>query len=329
MKQKIHKAFITGGTGFIGTNLIRLLVDEGWDVTVLHRKTSNLKYLNDLPVKFVEGDVTRFATLVTALPEKTDAVFHLAASTNTWSQHNEQQTEINLAGTKNMINAAMQKKAGRFIHTSSIIAYGMHKGEINEQTASNAHALNFNYAKTKFESERIVKEAVHKGLDAVILNPANVIGPYDMQNWARMFIMLSKQRPPGVPSGRASFCHVKDVAEAHLDAFRRGKTGENYLLGGVDAAYKDVINKIEEMLGKKKSTSITPDWILRMYASFEALKSKLTGKHPKLTQEEILLLTGKMTCTNDKAIKELFYKVSSMEDMLNDTYQWLKTKKII
>ncbi|TVR78879.1 MAG: NAD-dependent epimerase/dehydratase family protein [Chitinophagaceae bacterium] len=323
------KAFVTGGTGFIGINLIHLLAEKGWEITVLHRKTSNLNPVKLPGIQFQEGDVTNFASIIKAIPEGTDVIFNLAASTNTWSKNNKQQTEINNLGTQNMVNAALQKKVKRFIHTSSIVAYGIHDAEINENTPSNAEKLDFNYSITKFQSEQIVKNAVKKGLDAVILNPANVIGPYDYQNWVRMFLIINEKGTPGVPSGKASFCYVKDVANAHISAFKSGKIGENYLLGGPAHSYIEVINKIETLLNKKVSQKVTPDFLLKVFAGINNSISAITSKKPTLTPEEVILLTARMTCKSQKAVADLNYKISDLDFMLQSTFEWLKSEKKI
>ena len=112
-------AFVTGGTGFIGINLIELLVNEGWDITALHRPASNLTYLKRFPIKLAEGSLTDRESLDRAIPEGTDVVFHVAGDTSFWSKNNARQNATNVDGTRNMVEAAASKEVGTFIHTSS------------------------------------------------------------------------------------------------------------------------------------------------------------------------------------------------------------------
>ena len=138
-------AFVTGGTGFLGLNLIEQLLAQSWEVIALHRPTSNLKHLREKDIQLVEGSITEPDSLITIFPEKVDAVFHVAGSTNLWSRRNHLQTRDNVEGTQNMVAAALKRQAKRFIHTSSEAAYGHHQQRIDEETQSNAIHSPINY----------------------------------------------------------------------------------------------------------------------------------------------------------------------------------------
>ena len=153
--------------------------------------------------------------------------FHVAGNTNLWSRRNHIQTRDNVEGTKNMVAAALKRQSKRFIHTSSTAAYGHHQQRINEETQSNAIQSPINYHRTKYLAEMEVRKGIEKGLDAVMLNPANIIGPYDYNNWSQLFILIDRQKLPGVPPATQTFCHVREVVKAHITAFYRGKKGEN------------------------------------------------------------------------------------------------------
>jgi nucleoside-diphosphate-sugar epimerase len=124
-----RKAFVTGGTGFVGINLIRELVKQDWDVTALHRPSSDLSYIQNLGVSFVEGSILDPNSLVTGMPDGVDTVFHVAGNTSQWKAQNDEQTLDNVDGTRNVVDAAVTKKARRLIVTSSVAAYGLHTGE--------------------------------------------------------------------------------------------------------------------------------------------------------------------------------------------------------
>ena len=152
-------AFVTGATGFLGINLVRELAQQGWQVSAIKRPTSNIEYLKPFNIQLIDGDVQDIDSLRRAMPENVDAVFHVAASTNLWSKYNRQQYQTNVVGTQNIIKVSLEKQAGRFIHTSSISAYGIHEDNVLEDTESNALDSGINYHVTKYISEIEVKKS--------------------------------------------------------------------------------------------------------------------------------------------------------------------------
>ena len=324
-KPATKTAFVTGGTGFVGYNLILELLNQGWKVYAAHRKTSDTTKLKKLDVTLIEADITSFASLVVVMPEKLDAVFHVAGNTSVWKEKNEDQYIENVEGTRNMVNTSLQKKVKRFIYTSSTSAYGIHDKRIDENTKSNAYATGINYCITKFEAEDEVRRGIARGLDAVILNPPHIMGPHDIHNWVQMFTLVYQDKVPGIPSGVGEYAHVKDIVNAHISAYQHGRTGENYILGGVEASYKEVFNKIQELMGRKKSTRVTPKWVLSMAAFFMGLASDwFTGKEPTVTPEKVKMLTHKTVYDSKKAIEELGYHITPLEETIKDTYDWMK-----
>lgn len=322
-------AFITGGTGFLGLNLIEQLLSKSWEVIALHRPTSKLKHLRKKDIQLVQGSITEPNSLINVIPEKVDAVFHVAGNTNMWSRNNHIQTRDNVEGTRNMVGAAVKRQAKRFIHTSSISAFGHHQQRINEETQSNAAHSPLNYHRTKYLAEMEVRKGIEKGLDAVMINPANIIGPFDYNNWSHLFILIDRQKLPGVPAATQTFCHVGEVAKAHIAAFYRGRKGENYILGGVEANFLTLAQEIGDLLGKQVPKRTTPGWILKLLGRVSLLGSYITGKEPDITPERAILVTNQMLCNSQKAEKELGYRSVPLKSMLNDCYQWMLSEGLI
>jgi len=322
-------AFITGGSGFLGINIIELLTQNGWKVYALHRTTSNLRYLDLFQVEKVIGSIDDYDSLEISMPEEVDAVFHVAASTNLWSKRNRQQYLDNVVGTQNMIKCANAKRAKRFIHTSSIAAYGLHSEIINEEAVSNALKTGINYSITKYQAEQEVKKAAESGLDAVVMNPANIIGPYDTHNWTTMFRAVFHDKLPGIPPGKGMFCYVKNVAEAHVSAVEKGRTGENYLLGGVSSSYLEVANQIQKLMGRKLTKGTIAPWLLNFATIGYSIGSVFTGKEPLLTPEKTHFVTEDMLCDDSKARQELGFESASLEHMISDTYHWLEKENLL
>ena len=164
-----RKAFVTGGTGFIGINLLELLIRNHWDVTVLRRPTSDTRWIRKLPVRFETGSITDLASLRRAVPDDTDVIFHLAGDTNLWRGNNDRQRSINVEGTANMVQIAEEKGVSVFIHTSSTSAWGTMSGKrVSEQLPQNGHASRVNYEVTKWEGEQIVLERAPASMKVVI-----------------------------------------------------------------------------------------------------------------------------------------------------------------
>ena len=322
-------AFVTGGTGFLGLNLIEQLLAQSWEVIALHRPTSKLKHLREKDIQLVEGSITEPNSLITILPEKVDAVFHVAGNTNLWSRRNHIQTRDNVEGTQNMVAAALKRQARRFIHTSSTAAYGHHQQRINEETQSNAIHSPINYHRTKYLAEMEVHKGIEKGLDALIINPANIIGPYDYHNWSQLFTLIDRQKLPGVPPATQTFCHVRKVAKAQIKAFYRGKKGENYILGGVEVDYLTLAQEIGDMLGKQTPKRTTPGWMLKMLGRVSLWGSHITGKEPDMTPEKAILVTSQVLCNSQKAKNELDYHSAPLRSMLDDCYQWMLSEGLI
>lgn len=304
-------AFVTGASGFIGVNLVKQLCEAGWDVLALHRPTSNLEYLSRFPAKRVVGDITDKASLEAAVPEGVDAFFHVAGNVSFDSKGDEAQTAAHLDGTMNVVEIAQAKGAKRFVHTSTGAVFGMQDGvPVDENTPSNVDEVPINYFRTKKLAEDVVLGAVGRGLDAVCVNPANVVGPYDRVIWGPFVEAIAKGALSAVGSGGGSFCHVDEVAKAHITAYRKGKTGDRYILAGADCPYGELARTVAEMVGA------TPPPVS-------------TERTPGMTEELFFSMsrTQKLVC--DKAVRELGFKPVGIRDMFEDLIVWMRDEGLL
>ena len=327
-KEK-KRAIVAGGNGFLGLNLISELSSSGWHTTVFDMSLSHLEKLNPDRTTLILGDITDPESCERAMPEGVDAVFHLAGNTSHWKLGDDRQTKVNINGTRNMVKAALKRKAKRFVYTSSIAAYGFQPGLITEETTSNADNYWINYFRTKRQAEIEVHRGIESGLDAVMLNPSNIVGPYDHYGWSRMFRLVNEDKLPGAPPGKASFCHVKEVAKAHISAHERGTTGHNYLLGGSDATWLEFMNEIAVLLGKKTHKKPIPAFVLKTIGQLSLYVSYITKKEPDVTPEKAKLVCSDLICSTEKAVKELDYKVVHLNDMLKDCHQWMISERML
>jgi nucleoside-diphosphate-sugar epimerase len=316
-------AFVTGGTGFIGINLIELLVNEGWDVTALHRPTSDLSYLKRFPTTLVEGSVTAKESLDRAIPEGTDALFHIAGDTSFWSKQNARQNAINIDGTRNMVDAAASKDIGIFIHTSSDSAWGRVEGVVDEQTPLLGKDSWINYERSKHLGELEALKGVERGMKVVVLNPTNVVGPYDTHAWGQLFFLLRDHALPAVSPGTSSITHVHDVVRAHLDAVTKGRSGERYILAGEHCDLADFVAEVARVSGTKAPKK-APPWVLKLFGRVSVMIAAITGNEPDVTPEIAAMTSQTGTSfSSDKAIRELDYRIQPMAVAVKDNYDWL------
>lgn len=319
-------AFVTGATGFLGTNLVRQLAAQGVEVHALKRETSDIRELDDLPVHWHIGDITDRASLRAACPDNVDAFFHVAADTSMWKRKNRQQNLINLDGTDNAIAVALASNAGRFIHTSSIAAYGVHDDTITEHSEQRGKHSFCNYYRTKHLAEQAVKDAVktHE-LDAVILNPCHLVGAPDQHNWSQMIRMVQEQKLPGVPPGLGSFCDIREIARAHITAAERGRRGENYILSGVDLSFVDFIAEIGRLVNRPTPDKATPEWLLKLAGQLAVLWANVSRREPDLTPEKALIVCDQLKVSSAKAQQELGYRADiDLRQSLQDCYEWMQ-----
>jgi len=322
-------AFVTGATGFVGFNIAMRLAADGWRVTALHRPSSDLSFLKRLPVNPVMGDILQADEIVRAMPEGVDAVFHAAADLNSWSRGNVAQTAVNVAGTENMVAAALARQAKRFILTSSISAYGHQNAPISEATASLAPNSWINYERSKWEAEQAVRRGISKGLFAVIINPCAIFGPWDRHSWAQMIYLIRDGKLKGIPPGSVTINHGAEVAKAHVAAATLGGNGENYILNGELISFDALFHLIAEGTGTELTARVMPSWLLKLIARIETAKAALTGKPPEITPEMAALLCAHTLCDTDKAERVLGYQKVAARTCVEDSIAWLRSEGLL
>lgn len=324
-------AFVTGATGFLGRNLVEQLLCNGWEVTALHRPTSDLRYLRPLDIHLVPGDLADEQALVNAVPRSVDAVFHVAANTTIRLGDAAQQYVDNVGGTINVIKAALARGAKRLIYTSSWNAWGWALGipVVSESVRQRGVESWIPYDRTKALAEQEVRKAVSRGLDAIIMNPAHIIGRYDRHNWARFIVLINNKRFPVIPPGTGSFSHAVEVARAHIAAVEQGTVGDNYLLGGVNTSFLHLAQTIAKMLDRPVPRITASAAMVRLMANFYQARSLIFSKVTELTPVTAALVSAESRIESDKAYYELGYRKVSLESMLEDSIKWLKSEGIL
>lgn len=322
-------AFVTGGTGFIGVNLVDQLVRQSWSVTCLHREGSELRYLKRHPVELRVGDLLDADSLRRAIPQGVNTVFHVAADTSSWSRLDAGQTATNVTGTRNVVNAARERGAKRFVLTSTASAYGPQKGPLSEESPSTAATSWVNYERSKWLSEQEVRQGSRNGLSAVIMNPCAVFGPCDTSVWGQVFRSIRDGKMAVLPPGALPVNHVTEVARAHIAAAQRGSDGANYILNGEYHTLAEIFRQMARLLGVELRAPVLPRTVFKTLARCVAMAASLTGKTPEMTPEMAEILSRDNRVVTDRAERELDYHRVPLEQCLRDSYDWLKAEGLL
>ena len=289
-------AFVTGGTGFIGLNLVEYLTQTGWEVVALHRPNSRLTYLQKYPVRLVEGAIEDAQSLNRALPENVDAVFHVAGDVSLWSGHRERQWRTNVEGTRNMVAAALAERSKKFVHTSTTSVYGM-QTETFDETAPKLGKDSLNYQRSKAAAEEEVAHGNRSRIGRRAAEPSQCHWPLRVGARRSEFIRLAANRQLfRIPPGRACYADVDAVVRAHVAAVEKGRTGENYLLGGAEASYAEIVQMVGRLLGQPTNTAVGRAVVLRLAGRVLERISAITGREPLIYEESAAIVTANIVC---------------------------------
>ncbi|NVJ98951.1 MAG: NAD-dependent epimerase/dehydratase family protein [Alphaproteobacteria bacterium] len=322
-------AFITGATGFLGRHVVDVLKEQGWHIHALVRDEKKASVLLGNDLHFVKGDLSFPSSYQADLPEGVDCIFHIAADTSTWGKEAKQQHHVNVDGTSGILHVCRNINARRLVHVSSIAVYGIHQELVTEQSPKLGKGSWVSYVDTKTMAERKVIEAAGRGTDAVIVNPTHIVGRYDDHNWSRMIQMLNEGSLPGVPPGAGNFANGRAVAEAVVAAFHKGKTGENYILGGPYATMHEFLCIAAEKLGKPEPKKPTSAFLLTALAEILNLVSKITGKRPMVTPEEAYFATEVVEASSQKAVEELGFREVPLDQSICESITYLKERGLL
>lgn len=317
---------VTGASGHIGCNLVRLLLKKGERVRVLLHKTR--KPVEGLNVEFVHGDITDKESITKAV-KGVKTIFHCAGAISIDGVKDRKWLEkINVEGTRNMVNCSIIGGVERFVHFSSI--HALHNlptcENINEDSPlADEFEDSTNYARTKAIGERIVLEAVNEGkLDCVIINPCGVIGPFDYQPslMGRAVLLAFRGKLPAVIEGGFNWVDVTDVAEGAIRAANSGRTGHRYILYGHYLPLKELFTLCSKMSNKKPPRFVIPYKIAVAFSSLLLPAGRLWGINKIFTHESTKILQHFKNIKTDKAERELSYRPRNIEQTLFDTYNW-------
>lgn len=323
------KTLVTGGSGFVGSAVVRELLKANHDVRVLVRITSDCRNLQGLPVQRIEGDLTHPDSLKHAL-SGCESLFHVAADYRLWVADAGQLYEANVNGTANLMRAAIAAGVQRVVYTSSVATLGHSPGDSvsDERTPSCLDDMIGHYKRSKFLAEALVREIAEKnGISTVIVNPSTPVGPRDIKPTptGRMIRDAASGRIPAFIDTGLNIVHVDDVALGHRLAFEQGREGERYVLGGTDMSLQEILTMIAEIVGRSPPRVKLPHRLMYPVAYVAQAWSRLRGKgDPLLTVDGLRMAEHRMYFSSAKAEKELGYRPRPAREALVEAVQWFQ-----
>jgi dihydroflavonol-4-reductase len=313
---------VTGATGLVGNNVVRLLLERGEAVRVLQRETSDPRPMSGLDVEITRGDV-RDASSVMRAAEGVDRIIHSAAYVHIgWSGLDLHQS-INVEGTRNVVAAALERQS-RLVHVSTVDALGLgtRKSPGHEETPPD-EAMKFPYVVTKRAAERAVLDGVAKSLDAVIVNPTYMLGPWDWKpSSGRMLLEVAKGTCYLAPRGGNDFCDVRDVAAGILAAAERGQCGRRYILGGESLSYLEAWRIFARVTGARGPFARGGPMAVIVAGMWGDMQHRLKGKEPDINSAATAMSGMHHHFTYARAAEELGYRPRSAKEAAEGAWAW-------
>jgi dihydroflavonol-4-reductase len=322
-------SLVTGATGFVGSAVVRALLDAGEVPRVLVRAGSDRRNLEGLGVELAEGDLRDSASLARAC-RGCQALFHVAADYRLWVPEPDEIYAANVAGTRALMEAAGAAGVARIVYTSSVATLGLKRdgSPADEATPVALADMIGHYKRSKFLAEAAVREMVSgAGLPAVIVNPSTPVGPRDIKPTptGRTIVAAARGRIPAFVDTGLNVVHVDDVAAGHLLAFERGQIGERYILGGENMALAEILTVIARLCGRPAPRlRLAHGLVLPLAHAAEAWARLTGGGEPFVTVDGLRMAKKRMFFSSARAEHELGYRSRPAEAALADAVAWFR-----
>lgn len=321
------KCIVTGATGHIGNVLVRELHEAGYQITALVLPNDDVRFIEPF-CDIVYGNILNKPSLIEIFTGA-DLVFHLAGIVEIGSGKKKILYKVNVEGTKNCVDAAIEAGVKRFVYTSSVHAIPeLPKWTpMTEIEVFDPKTVRGNYAKTKALATSYVLSRRGNGTEIVIVHPSGVIGPSDhkLSNVSQMFIDCLCGRLSAYLKGGYNFVDVRDLARGIRLAAEKGRDGECYILSGSEITVKQLLDEITEGIGRKPITTKLSFWFILAMSYFAEVYYKLAKQKPLFTHYSIIVLNSNYRFSNQKAVEELGFSVRDIKETIQDTLEFAKT----
>ncbi len=327
---------VTGAKGHLGNTIVKKLISEGKKVRALILPTDTIDVGFDSNVEIIEGDVTNIKSLEDFFSGTDDYdtyVIHCAGIVSIATKFNETVYNVNVNGTKNIVDLCIKHNINKLVHVSSVHAIReLPKGEtITEVDTFDPNLVTGLYAKTKSEATQYVLDATKKGLDACVIHPSGIVGPndYGKGHLTQLVIDFYQNRLTAYVDGGYDFVDVRDVADGIISAIENGKSGECYILSNKYYEIKEILDMIAKISDKKEVKTKLPIWFAKLSAPLAELYYKILKQTPLYTSYSLYTLESNSKFSHEKADKYLEYHTRNMETSVEDTIKFLKKHKKI
>ena len=322
------KTLVTGSTGFLGSSVLRELINDGREVKALIRKGTSKKNITGLDVEIAYGDLRDIESIRSAL-NGCDILYHVAAYYSLWDRNKQLSHEINVKGTRNILRAAKEKDLKKIVYTSTVGCIGLNEDTTpaTENTFFNKNTLSNDYKKSKYQAEQVALEFARGGLPVVIVNPSTPVGPRDIKPTPTGKIILdflNREMPAYIDTG-LNLIDVKDCARGHILAELKGIPGDRYILGNQNMTLLEILITLEKITGLKAPRIKMPFWVaLSAGWACEMVANHLTGKPPSIPLAGVKMAKYFMYFDSSKAVNKLGLAQNPVENALRKSVDWFK-----
>lgn len=314
--NKSTRALVTGGTGFIGSHVVRTLMSQGLAVHVLVRPTSDQQGLRGLPVTFIEGSLTDHVSLERAV-EGVDVLFHVAADYRLWVPDPQQMWEVNVGGTRRLLEAAMKAGVQRMVYTSSGVTVRCSDARLGtEEDFVLPEECRSLYQRTKVIAEQAVWEFIRQGAPITIVNPTTPTG--------RLIVDFLNGRLPAYLDAVFNWIAVEDVAIGHWLAADKGRIGERYILRHENRSLGEVLALLGEVSGQAPPRLKIPYAVAYVAGAMGELMGRLSGREPRASLDGVRMAGQPMRYDSRKAVKELSLPQTPLRKAMEEAVNWFR-----
>jgi dihydroflavonol-4-reductase len=319
-------ALVTGGTGFVGSHLVRALVERGEQVRCLVRPASRRDNLENLSVEFVTGDLRDLDSLKQAV-KGVKVVYHCAADYRLWCKDPNELYQSNVEGSNNVMQAAFDQGVDRVVYTSTVGCLGLKDdgNPANEDSPVTIDDMIGHYKRSKFLAEEKVRDWARRGLPVVIVNPSTPVGELDIKPTptGKIIVDFLRGKMFGYVDTGMNLIDVHDCAEGHVLAAQKGRLGERYILGGRNMTLKELFDALAGVTKIASPKLKVPHWVAETYARIENLWSiNIARREPDVPLESVKMSRHKMWFDASKAVHELGLSQNPIERALERAVKW-------